>query len=1026
MTKTMFLSTALSASLALYAPVAQAQEVLGKAPDRPAPIIPDETFDGIGSADPETDIIIGEGTLVIATAGPSTFFPTFEVGAILEADGGSIQVTNGAQVTAPTDFSFSLVSLAADNSIDVAGDVISDGAVGGAILLTFATANTVNIAESGVVFTSGFQSPGIGGFGSGHRINIDGLVQSQGVQASGILVGGGTDIAVNVGPAGQVIVEGDFSPALSTLISPFESDISFTNAGLAQSFGNVGSGVVLATPGATLDNTGTIASVGDGGNGVFAAQNNTTITNSGKIIALGDTFDATIEEFLGLVSPGEGTTPASLPGTAILIGNGGVDLTNSGVIKSRRGPAILTSAEFADFLNGSGFGASDRSLPITIFNEKDAVIAGRGVAIQGSDLIEQVDNAGLIIGDVSLAGGDDSFTQTLSSGRVLGKIDGGEGTDTLTLSGRGVFHGSKQTGFEKLTLTGEGRQVLFGDFGTFEELLVTSGNSLTLNRSLDIDITGSANFEVGAMLKGSGAFSGDVISAGTILPGRINAVGQISIGGDFTQTSDGTLVVDVRPRFGRQSADLLSISGTANLDGTLLVLPRSTRRLSFGDQFPIIEAGEITGAFGDVITQSSSPVLYFEQIVDENTVSIEVRARSIGELLGPDSALASLGSTLDALRFGGDYANFAGLFGIVDGAGFEQFGATLIGLAPTSGFIQSQTADNFARRFTSQISQRTLTLRAAGEAAAGFSSFGAVGLTQAGALAQEAGTLGFFGSVSGSFLSPSTERAAGHQAFEEAAFREAGELTVGADLKLSDSMNVGLAVSNVRESAATGLGGDQSSNSKSTSAAAYASVGFGKGFADIYAGFSEQSFGLAGSEAGLADDRLRTAAGVANGDQTVAGARVGLAFSPVDGMTVGPVASLDYVRSDLEGYQQTLGSATTLNVHDRTLTSIGAKLGMIGAVDVQLGRTGRLSAFGSIAYTHELGDDEDMVTANFAGADGLPFSISRQLPSSWVAMDAGAELHLSNHLSTKLSVSTNMGRGELSNHQGQATLSWRF
>lgn len=534
--------------------------------------------------------------------------------------------------------------------------------------------------------------------------------------------------------------------------------------------------------------------------------------------------------------------------------------------------------------------------------------------------------------------------------------------------------------------------------------------------------------QFGGTLGGNGTVATDLYFnlAGAVLPGGRNAVGELTIDGNYIQGSDGVLAIDLRNNRGRVEADLLTVTGVAALDGALFVFPTARGRLRYGDQFTVLEAGLVDGEFTQVLTQSNSPVLFFEQIVDENSVSIEVGARSIAGLVGEDSMLSSLGATLDAIRFGGDYASFSALFGVVDSAGFDTFGATLMGITPTSGFIQTETSNNFARRFTGQIAQRTLTLRAAGDAASGFSSHGSASFAQAGTTSEQRGKLGFFGSVSGSYLTPASERTTGQSVFEEAAFSEAGELTIGADMKLSDNVSVGFAVSNVRDGASGSFAGTQPNSSKSNSAAVYAAVGFGKGFADMYVGYGEQRFGLQNQSALFADDQLLDAAGIADGSQTVAGARVGLALEPAKGLMVGPVASLDYVRSDMEGYRQNLGNAATLNVDGRVFTSVGAKLGLMSAIDLDIGESGNVTMFGSVAYARELGDREDLVTASFLGAEGLPFSISRQLQSDWIAMNTGAELKLSDSLTTSLTVSTDMGRGELSNHQGQASLNWRF
>ena len=534
----------------------------------------------------------------------------------------------------------------------------------------------------------------------------------------------------------------------------------------------------------------------------------------------------------------------------------------------------------------------------------------------------------------------------------------------------------------------------------------------------------------GGTMEGSGTITTNAFFnvAGGLLPGGKNSAGSLLIDGDYIQTSAGLLVVDIRNAKKSVVSDVLEITGDASLAGGLFVFPTVRGGLTYGDQFTILTASNVIGSFDEVFTQSNSPVLYFDQVVGADNVKVEVKANSIESLVGKGSTLASLGATLDELRFGGRFAEFSHLFGIVDRVGYDQFGQTLAGLTPTSGFLQTATASNFAMRFTGQIAQRTLALRGAGNAAAGFSGYGSASFAQAGTAPVEAGKLGFFGSVSGSFLaSANQDRNTGAKALEEVAFTQAGELTLGADYKLSDNVSFGMAVSNVRDGSSNlGSGGIGAQNNESVSGAAYAAMSFGRGFADVYVGFSEQTYGVARGSEGLLQARFGEAAGIADGRQTLAGARVGYAMEPAKGFTLGPVAAIDYVRSDLDGFREIGAGEFGLNVHDRTFTSIGAKVGAMTALDVELGKGKTLTAFGSVAYARELGSARDVVTANFVGAEDLPFSIARQLDPEWVSVNAGAQLSLSDRFSTELSLTSDMGRGTLSNHQANVRLNWAF
>ncbi|WFL78104.1 autotransporter domain-containing protein [Altererythrobacter arenosus] len=512
---------------------------------------------------------------------------------------------------------------------------------------------------------------------------------------------------------------------------------------------------------------------------------------------------------------------------------------------------------------------------------------------------------------------------------------------------------------------------------------------------------------------------------GLLSAGGIGEFGSLTIDGNYVQTSGGAMWVDfVGGRRNQVSFDYYDITGTAILDG-FLVVSNLDDKLRFGTAFTALTAGELDGEFSDVVFLTDSPVLTAGVTYANKKVIVQINARAIKDVVGQGSDLASLATTLDSLRFGGRYTDFQAIFDVVDTAGFANFGQTLLSLTPTSGFAQSASATNFATRFTGHISQRTLALRGANDAAAGFSNFGSASFAQAGAAPSDVKSLSFFGSVSGSFLKDANARNTGAKAFEEAAFTEAGELTIGADYKLNDNVSFGMAVSNILDGSSS-VGDFNLSGNRSLSVAGYGAVSFGKGFADMYVGFSEQRFGLARGAQGVLEEEFRNALGVADGTQTLAGLRLGYGFEPAAGVTLGPVASVDYVRSDLGGYEEFGAGSFGLRVQDRTFTSIGAKLGGMASADLKLGNAGTVTAFGSVAYARELGSARDVVTAHFVGAEDLPFNISRQLDPEWVSVNAGAKLSLSDRLTTEMSLTSDMGRGVLSSHQANLTLLWAF
>ncbi len=581
---------------------------------------------------------------------------------------------------------------------------------------------------------------------------------------------------------------------------------------------------------------------------------------------------------------------------------------------------------------------------------------------------------------------------------------------------------------DRLTIANAATQFVLQDGFDFTTVIgVEQSNGFatidgTLNSRL-YSLNGGVAQGTGTINTGNGFFN----VAGVVAPAGRGVTGTLTINGDYVQTAAGTLAVEIAGSAGSNTGDRLNVTGTAVLGGTLLVTSTVEQVPAFGSTFTVLSAGALDGTFDQTELFSRSTLLNASSTIDGNNVIVSIGARRITDIVLGDSGsgFGSLGLTLDTMRFSGRYAQFSHLFGVVDAAMPQDFMATLAGFMPTSAFGQTFTANGFAQRFTGQIAQRTLALRGAGNAAAGFSRAGSASFAQAGVAPVE-NKLGFFGSVSGSYLTQDgNDLSSGATAFEHAAFTEAGELTFGMDYRASSKVAVGVAVSSVRNSASSVIG-YHPMNDESMSVAGYAAFDLGKAFADVHFGTATQSYALQRASQGDLAQAFQMARGSAEGQQTFLGMRLGYAMKPVRGVTLGPVASLDYVRSDLGGYSEFDAGSFGLNVDGRTFHSLGAKLGAMAAIDTKIGDTGTASFFGSVAYARELADTTDVVTASFMGAEDLPFRIVNQLDPEWVSVNAGAEFKWSDTFSSKLSVTSDLGRGALTNNQANVAMSWKF
>lgn len=530
----------------------------------------------------------------------------------------------------------------------------------------------------------------------------------------------------------------------------------------------------------------------------------------------------------------------------------------------------------------------------------------------------------------------------------------------------------------------------------------------------------------GGLTEGEGTIASEAVfnfGAG-IAPGGLFNVGTLTIDGDYIQLADGALVIDASKRRQTITSDLLAITGDASLAGNLLI--KGTGNIRFGDAFTVLNANSVAGAFDNTVLLTQSPLLFAQSRIEGGEVIVDITARSVSDMFaGRSGNLQSLGATLDALRFGGRYTQFAGLFNIIDTAGFESFVPTLFSLTPVSAFNQTMIATNFSQRFTGQLSQRTLSLHGGNKAAAGFSAAGGAVAGIAQTNAAEPGKMGFFGTVSGSFLVSAQERNSGMNALEEAAFTQAGELTLGADMRLSQDLTVGFAMTSIRNGMAM-AGSQPRADDTSVSGAAYAAMRMGRGFSDMYVGFSRQNFALSRAAQGDFRSAFDMVQGDADGMQSFAGMRLGYAFGILPGLEAGPVASIDYVRNDLGGYSEFGAGNFGLTVLERSFTSVGSKAGVMASLNTGIGRRGQLSAFGSVAYARELADTSDAVTAFFAGAADVPFTIVNALEPDWVSATLGVDLSLGKRFDVGVSGHSDFGRGVLTNNQARFNLNWKF
>ncbi len=173
---------------------------------------------------------------------------------------------------------------------------------------------------------------------------------------------------------------------------------------------------------------------------------------------------------------------------------------------------------------------------------------------------------------------------------------------------------------------------------------VASGATLTFNNRLDLNgqtlrKLGAGTIAINNILQsgnggtldcfdgvcsGNGTISGDVNnSGGTISPG--NSPGVMNVEGNFTQSEDGTLSIELGGRQAGTDHDFLQVEGEAILEGALEISLIDGFEPELGDVFDILEFnGTVSGEFDEIVLPNLSGTLSWDDsdLLTNGTVSV--------------------------------------------------------------------------------------------------------------------------------------------------------------------------------------------------------------------------------------------------------------------------------------------------------------------------------------------------------------------------------------------------------------------
>ncbi|MGN6319420.1 autotransporter outer membrane beta-barrel domain-containing protein [Trinickia sp.] len=279
---------------------------------------------------------------------------------------------------------------------------------------------------------------------------------------------------------------------------------------------------------------------------------------------------------------------------------------------SSGGAAVATSISSGGLQNVLSGGVATAT---TVNGGGTQLVANGGVAtgtIVNSGGLQIVTSGGLVSGTVVSAGGVQSvgsggmaLGSVISSGGVQAVSSGGlvqatavrqggtvinNGTVVFAPTSTTTFDGAL-TGSGAVLQQGAGTTIVTGDNHAFTGTTTVASGTLMIGDSGNDGASLGGNVAVTAAgsLRGHGSVGGDVANDGLLMPG--GTIGTLTIGGNYTQSTNGTLVIELSPT----SASQLKVQGSAALRGGLqMVYDPGTYTAR---RYAILTANGIAGSF---------------------------------------------------------------------------------------------------------------------------------------------------------------------------------------------------------------------------------------------------------------------------------------------------------------------------------------------------------------------------------------------------------------------------------------------
>jgi filamentous hemagglutinin family protein len=553
--------------------------------------------------------LLNNGTLTKATGGVTTLSAlltnngdlninagTLRVSGGLNQAAGNVSIGSGATLHFPsgtsstwnggslTQAALSSLVLLDNATLTLNGDVTNSG--------TWQTQFTANLAGTGTLTNTGKLNL------YANFLSFTPAVISANIVNQGVLE---TRDAIQI--------NGAFSNAVGATMLNNDAAVTvangFTNAGTLELYSDLAElPPSFTVASGTLTNTGTIITTGSvNQDQPLAAQ----LNNQGTITA---NVGRLVVNKPGAAHVNTGTINAT--GADVLFQqSGGGTLTHSGgTITANPGRSITATGGPMDWQGGTlaGTGSHNYSGGLTFGGSGARVLNGPTLGVAGPVL--SGGSLEIVSGALNLSG-----AASIAAGSTL-LLSGGTLTSSGTLANAGTF-----------TKASAGTTTIAGAF--------TNTGAVNANAGV-LAFAGGYTQTAGSAVLGGGAVSGNVAldggtfgGTGTLTGNLVNnggalvvgaSPGTLTINGDYTQGAAGVLNIELGGTTQGVNYDLLQVTGTANLGGTLNVSLFGGFTGTAGDLFDVITYGSRTGNFATVnfpagYAMTATPNVTFYQLL---------------------------------------------------------------------------------------------------------------------------------------------------------------------------------------------------------------------------------------------------------------------------------------------------------------------------------------------------------------------------------------------------------------------------